>query len=83
MPTTVLGRQFIRDAGGNPIAVILPLEEYLRVAQFLGESTVDDGDEEKLVQIEYAISDPLFLADLRETMEDYETTDSQWWEPEA
>ena len=78
---TTLRRQYIRDAGGNPIGVILPIEEYNRVASLLEERFVDDPDKERLEQIEYAVRDPLFLADLRETMAAYEVADAQWWEP--
>lgn len=82
MTTTVLQRQFIRDVGGNPIGVILPLDEYARVAALLGDRELMDEEAIKLQQIEYAARDPQFLADLRETMAVYETVDAQWWEPE-
>ena len=77
MTATTLKRQFIRDAGGNPIGIILPIKEYMRVAPLLDEHLVDDQDEERLDQIEYAARDPLFLADLRETMAAYEVADAQ------
>ena len=77
MTATTLKRQFIRDAGGNPIGVILPIEEYVRVAPLLDERLIDDQDKERLEQIEYAVRDPLFLADLRETMAAYEVADAQ------
>ena len=35
MTTTVLKRQFITDAEGEPVAVILPIEEYARVKDYL------------------------------------------------
>jgi hypothetical protein len=35
MSGTALKRQFIRDAEGRPIGVILPLEEFTLVEQFL------------------------------------------------
>lgn len=82
MTTTALQRQFIRDARGNPIGVILPLEDYARVASLLGDSEMTDEETIKLQQIEYAARDPLFLADLRETMAAYEVADAQWWERE-
>lgn len=82
MTITVLQRQFIRDAGGNPIGVILPLDEYARVASLLGDREMMDEETIKLQQIEYAVGDPLYLADLRDTMAVYETTDAHWWEPE-
>ncbi len=77
MTATTLRRQFIRDAGGSPIGVILPIEEYVRVAPLLDERLIDDQDKERLEQIEYAVRDPLFLADLRETMAVYEVADAQ------
>lgn len=82
MTTATLKRQFIQDAVGNPIGVILPLEEYKRIASLLGDEALPDQDTVMLQQIEYAVNDPLFLADLRETMAAYETVDAQWWEPE-
>ena len=77
MTATTLKRQFIRDAGGNPIGVILPIEEYMRVAPLLDERLIDDPDKERLEQIEYAVRDPLFLADLGETMVVYEVADAR------
>ena len=81
MSTIALKRQFIRDETSNPIGVILPFEEYVRVAQFLGESLDKEWQSDNLEQIEYAVRNPLFLADLRETMAAYEVADAQWWEP--
>ena len=77
MTATTLKRQFIRDAEGNPIGIILPIEESMRVAPLLDERLIDDPDKERLEQIEYAVRDPLFLADLRETMAAYEVADAQ------
>ena len=77
MTATTLKRQFIRDAEGNPIGIILPIEEYVRGAPLLDEHLVDDQDKERLEQIEYAARDPLFLADLRETMAAYEVADAR------
>ena len=81
MSTIALKRQFIRDETSNPIGVILPFEEYVCVAQLLGESLDKDWQSDNLEQIEYAVRDSLFLADLRETMAAYEVADAQWWEP--
>ena len=39
-------------------------------------------DSEKLAQLKQAVHDPLFLADLEETMELFAGADSEWWEPE-
>ena len=38
---------------------------------------------QNLAQMEKAANDPLFLADLQETMEDFTIVDSEWWEPKA
>jgi len=81
MTTTALQRQFTRNARGNPIGAILPLDDYARVASLPGDSEMTDEDTIKLQQIEYAARGPLFLADLRETMAAYEVADAQWWEP--
>ncbi len=75
----VLRRQFITDAAGNPIGVILPLEEYTLVADSLDQRLTAQLDA-KLRQIEQAIHDPLFMADLEETMAAFEYTDAEWWE---
>ena len=80
MVTIPLKRQFIRDTGGNPIGVILPFEEYVRVAELLCESPEQNWETDNLEQISYAARDPLFLADLRETMDAYQVVDAQWWE---
>ena len=39
------------------------------------------SDSEKLAQLKQAVQDPLFLADLEETIELFAQTDSEWWEP--
>jgi hypothetical protein len=80
MTTTTLKRQFITDEEGNPIAVILPLEEFALVKDILDRrsQTIDEAD--KLAQIEQAAQDPLFTADLRETMSAFAEADAEWWE---
>jgi hypothetical protein len=80
MGTTVLRRQFITDAGGNPIAVILPLSEFALVKDVLEQRTVSSPETAKLDQMQKAASDPLFMADLRETMTAFATADAEWWE---
>lgn len=60
MTTTVLKRQFIADAAGNPIGVILPLEEFALVKRILEQRFPTLSEADKLAQMEQAASDPLF-----------------------
>ena len=74
-----LKRQFITDATGEPIGVILPLEEYSLVADILDRRLGAEVDE-KLRQMEHAAADPLFITDLTDTMAVFEHVDAEWWE---
>jgi len=74
-------RQIIRDAENNPIAVILPMEEFALVKDLLDQRSRSAEDADKLAQMSQAAQDPLFLADLCETMLAFESTDAGWWEP--
>ena len=38
---------------------------------------------DKLAQMEQAVKDPLFMADLRDTMVLFAEVDAEWWEPAA
>ena len=76
-----LKRQFITDAVGNPIGVILPLEEYALVEKMLTELTQPLDMADKLDQMEQAAGDTLFMADLHETMSAFDEVDTEWWEP--
>mgnify|MGYP001047574236 CR=1 FL=1 len=78
MSQETLTRQFINDAQGRPIAVILPIEEYAFIKAILEEH--DQQEAHKIQEIELAANDPLFLADLEETMAAFEATDADWWE---
>lgn len=40
-----------------------------------------DSDEVKLRQMAHAPGDPLFMADLQETMTTFASADAEWWEP--
>lgn len=80
MGTTVLKRQFITDADGKPIGVILPLSEYALVEPILAKHESASAIE-KLAKMKEAGGDPLFMADLEETMHAFEATDAEWWEP--
>ena len=68
MTTTIVKRQIIRDAEDNPIAVILPMEEFALVKDLLEQRSRTADDADKLAKMEQAAQDPLFLADLSETM---------------
>jgi len=81
MTMTVVKRQVIRDAEDNPIAVILPIEEFALVKDLLDQRSRSAGDADKLAQMSQAAQDPLFLADLDETMSAFESADAEWWEP--
>ena len=75
----MLRRQLITGAAGNPISVILPLEEYMLVAGTL-EQRASALLDDKLRRMEQTTHDPLFMADLAETMVAFEYTDAAWWE---
>ena len=68
MTKTVLKRQFITDAAGSPIGVILSLEEFALVEEILEQQFQTPSEADKLDQMEQAVRDTLFMADLRETM---------------
>jgi hypothetical protein len=78
---TILKRQFITDAAGNPIGVILPLEEYALVKEMLEQRSALPSEADKLDQMAQAVHDPLFMADLHEAMSAFAEADAEWWEP--
>jgi len=80
MTKTILKRQFITDAAGNPVGVILPLEEFALVEEILEQRFPTHGEANKLDKMEQAANDPLFMADLRETMSAFAEVDAEWWE---
>ena len=80
MTTTIVKRQIIRDAEDNPIAVILPIEEFVLVEDLLDKQSRTKDDAEKLAKMKQAAKDPLFLADLRDTMTAFADADAEWWE---
>jgi len=80
MTKTALKRQFIRDTAGNPVGVILPLEEFALVEEILEQQSQTLIEADKLDQMEQAVRDPLFMADLRETMSAFAEVDAEWWE---
>jgi hypothetical protein len=77
---TLLKRQFITDADGKPIGVILPLEEFDLVAETLEQRLAAHQTDDKLRRMEDAARDPQFLADLTETMAAFGHADAEWWE---
>ncbi len=81
MTTITLKRQFITDVTGQPVGVIVPLEEFALVEALLSRQQTVSGEAEKIAQIEQAVQDRLFMADLREAMEAFAGVDSEWWEP--
>jgi hypothetical protein len=81
MATTLLKRQWIRDASGEPIGIILPVEEFALLEGLLEKQRLSTDLDEKLAQLEEAAKDPLFLADLTETMSAFSESDAEWWEP--
>lgn len=89
MNPTTISKQFITDKQGRQLGVILPIEDYLRVEPILRQYELDHKDasleteEEKLRLIEKAANDALFLADLREAMNDFKHADAEWWEQKA
>lgn len=78
---SIVKRQFITDVSGQPIAVILPLEEYALIEEILEQHTQLLDEADKLHQMEQAVQDPLFMADLQEVMSAFAETDAEWWEP--
>jgi len=81
MTKMVLKRQFVTDTAGNPVGVILSLEEFALVEDILEQRFPLPDEADKLEQMEQAVSDPLFMADLRETMSTFAEADAEWWEP--
>jgi hypothetical protein len=75
-----LKRQIITDNDGNPVGIILPLDEYDRIKKLLNSKNREVEEEDKLRLIKKAANDPLFLADLEETMSVYQQVDTEWWE---
>ena len=61
-------RQFITDIAGHPISVIEPRPALSSEAYNL----------DRMAQ---AVHDPLFMADLHETILAFAKTDAEWWEP--
>jgi len=73
---TTIKRQFIADADGRPVAVLLPLEEYALVEEILEQRLAARPHDPRLAQIAQAADDPLFIADLRETMDAFDDSDA-------
>jgi hypothetical protein len=82
MTVITLKRQFIADASGQPVGVILPLSEFALVKDVL-EQKLESVTAAKLAQIKQAATDPLFLTDLRDTMSAFADADAEGWESHA
>ncbi|MBI3921709.1 MAG: hypothetical protein HY318_09850 [Armatimonadetes bacterium] len=80
MPATTLKRQIISDAEGNPVGVLLPLAEFELVEPILKRSLEPEAEFSRLLLMEQAAADPLFLADLQDTMQAFAAADGDWWE---
>lgn len=80
---TTIKRQFIADTDGRPVAVLLPLAEYTLVEEILEQRLAARSHDARLAQIAQAADDPLFMADLRETMDTFDGSDAEWWEPQG
>ena len=80
----MIKRQFIWDATGTAVGVILPIEEFALVKDLL-EQQVDrpasKTEDEALELMERAMTHQLFIVDLNEVMSDFSFVDSEWWEP--
>ena len=79
MSSTTLKRQMITDSTGHPVGIILPWEEFVLVEKYLDEQKSFFSEDEKLAQMEKAAHDPLFLADLEDTMSAFANTDMEGW----
>ena len=67
MTTTVLKRQYIADALGNPIGVILPIEEFALAEEVLEQRLLTPTQADKLNQMEQATMIPsLWLTCLKQ-----------------
>jgi hypothetical protein len=57
----------------------LPLEEFVLVEEILEQHSQTPSEADKLDQMEQAAHDPLFMADLRETMSAFAGIDAERW----
>jgi hypothetical protein len=71
----MITKTFIQDDEGHLIAVVLPIEQYNLIKDFL-----ENDEERKLQEMEQAIYDARFMADLQETMAAFAAVDAEWWE---
>ena len=76
---STLMRQFIKNEDGETAGVILPIEEFSRIEPLL-EQVATSGVEKKLQQMEQAMRDSGYVADLSESMSDFAAVDGEWWE---
>ncbi len=83
MTSIRLKRQIITDDVGNPVGVVLPLDEYARVKEILDDAITENSESAKIKQMMGAVEDPLFMADLKESMSAFANSDAEWWEPKS
>ena len=74
-------RQVITDSEGKPVAVILPIQEFALIEDVLDKQIRNRTEDESIALMREAIHDPLFLADLNETMSAFQAADIEDWEP--
>jgi len=88
--------QYITDDAGTRKAVLLDLDIWQKIVQILPDflwsdveiqkaNSVDVSQEKselqrKIAEIKNAPNDPLFMADLEETMTNFTYVDAEWWE---
>jgi hypothetical protein len=51
------------------------------VKEMLEQRFQTPNEADKLAQMAQAANDPLFMADLQETMSAFTEVDAEWWEP--
>jgi len=67
------GEPWLGRAAGNPLGVILPLEEFALVEETLRQRLPVPDTADKLAHMEQAADDALFMDDLRETMSAFDS----------
>jgi hypothetical protein len=71
----MIEKTFIHDESCQTVAVILPIEQYNLIKDLL-----EEDEEAKLQEMEQAVHDTRFMADLQETMAAFAAVDAEWWE---
>ena len=63
--------------------VVRFVQKYVQESPRAELERILNDDEVMLKQMTYAPADPLFMADLQETMKIFAIADTEWWEPVA